>query len=537
MGFVGWIFSVHAAETVPPKIHHFTLIGVDTIKIGEAMDITVEARDKDDKVIPTYKGSVFFQASDYNATLPSQGKAIQFSEVDKWVKKLSKAVIFKKTGEQSLEVSDAVEDASGKKSIRVEASETTSTGNIEAITIITPENNAILSMGDLITVSGYGKKNSKLAIKLNGGDIATVIADENGLYSKTLPSLTQQSNIVVVELLDATNKVLTSSQVRFSLTNKDPIFNNLVITPATSVEIGTGITLTVEAEAGLTEVTVSIDGSVTVLKESGPGKYTGLTRAPAKSWVYAVNVNLKNALSQWVSKTGVVNLTVKDKAPAPVGKFLDVRTETRGTKVEFLFQVQNLPADLVKFKIAYGENPDSLSEQVITYEATKIVNGSGQYSWYIDKLEPKKYTFRIFGLKEDQSIISDFASDPVQITIWKPECSIGNVWEITVQTAPDSSTLSWSSVTGAISYNIYKYTAAGDAEFIKNTADTSYVLFLSSGSVLHEDFGLKALCDDATESADMTKVSKVQTGPSGVIAILVVISALLTVVLMRRRVS
>ncbi len=501
------------------------------------MDITVEARDKDDKIIPTYKGSIFFQASDYNATLPSQGKAIQFSDVDKGVKKLSKAVIFKKTGEQSLEVSDAVEDAAGKKNIRVETAETTNTWTMESLTIITPENNAILNMGDLITVSGYGKKNSKLAIKLNGGDIATVIADENGLYSKTLPSLTQQSNIVVVELLDATNKVLTSSQVRFSLSNKDPLFNNLVISPATSVEVSTGITLTVDAEAGLSEVTVSIDGSITSLKESGPGKYTGQTRAPAKSGIYGVNVSLKNALSQWISKTGVVNLTVKDKALVPVWKFMNVRTETIGTKILFSFKVENIPTDLVKFKIAYGENPDSLSEQVITYEANKILNGSGEYTWYIDTLQPKNYTFRIFWLKEDQTLISDFASEPIRITLWKPGCSIGNVWEISVNTTPDKSILSWSSVTGALSYNIYKYTAAGESEFIKNTTDTSYVLFIASGSLVHEDFGLKALCDDKTESADMTKVSKVQTGPGGMIAILIVISSLLGIVFMRRRVG
>ncbi len=528
---------VQAAETVPQKIHHFTLIWVDTIKIGEAMDITVEARDKDDKIIPTYKGSVFFQASDYNATLPSQGKAIQFSDVDKGVKKLSKAIIFKKTGEQSLEVSDAVEDAAGKKSIRVETAETTNTGTTESLTIITPENNSILNMGDLITVSGYGKKNSKLAIKLNGGDIATVIADENGLYSKTLPSLTQQSNIVVVELLDATNKVITSSQVRFSLSNKDPMFNNLIIAPSTNVEVSTGITLTVEAEPGLSEVSVSIDGSVTVLKESGAGKYTGQTRAPAKSGVYGVNVSLKNALSQWISKTGVVNLTVKDKALTPVWKFLNVRTETQWTKVVFSFGVENIPTDLVKFKIAYGENPDSLSEQVLTYETSKILNGSGEYIWYIDKLEPKKYTFRIFWLKADQALISNFASDPITLTLWKPGCSIGNVWEISVKTAADKSILSWSSVTGAISYNIYKFTAAGEGEFIKNTTDTSYTLFLSSWALIHEDFGLKALCDEKTESADMTKVSKVQTGPGGMIALLVVLSSLFAVVLMRKKVS
>ena len=138
-------------------------------------------------------------------------------------------------------------------------------------------------MGDLITISGYGKKNSKLSVKLNGTEIATVVADDNGLYSKTLPSLTQQSNIVVIDLLDATNKILSTAQVRFSLSNKDPIFTNLTISPGTSVESSTGVTFIVEAETGLPEVSVNLDGSVTPLKESTPGKYTGMTRAPIKA--------------------------------------------------------------------------------------------------------------------------------------------------------------------------------------------------------------------------------------------------------------
>ena len=258
-------------NTIPQKIHHFAVIGPDSTKVGEAIDITVEARDKDDKVIPTYRGSVFFQASDYNATLPSQGKAIQFSEGDKGVKKLSKAVIFKKVGDQSLEVSDALEDASGKKSIRVDAADTTpipsGSGSQEAVTIITPANNDILNMGDLITVSGYGKKNSKVNIKLNGSDIATITTDNNGLYSKTLPTLTQQSNIVVVELLDGTNKVMSTAQVRFSLSNTNPVLNSLTIAPNAMVEASTGITLTVDADPALSEVSITLDGSVILLRE------------------------------------------------------------------------------------------------------------------------------------------------------------------------------------------------------------------------------------------------------------------------------
>lgn len=62
----------------------------------------------------------------------------------------------------------------------------------------------------------------------------------------------------------------------------------------------------------------------------------------------------------------------------------------------FTFGVENIPTELSQFKIAYGENADSLSEQVITKSANEIVSSGGIYSWYIDKLEPKSYTFRIF---------------------------------------------------------------------------------------------------------------------------------------------
>lgn len=105
-----------------------------------------------------------------------------------------------------------------------------------------------------------------------------------------------------------------------------------------------------------------------------------------------------------------------------------------------------------------------------------------------------------------------------------------------MKTSADTSILSWLSVTGAVSYNIYKYTAAGDTEFLTNTKDTSYTVFLSSGAVVYEDFGIKALCDEKTESADLSKASKVQTGP-GMIAFLVIFSALLGIVFMRRKAS
>lgn len=179
------------------------------------------------------------------------------------------------------------------------------------------------------------------------------------------------------------------------MTDNSPVFTNLTIAPSTSVEASTPITLTVEAEPGLSEVAVNLDGSIVVLKEVNPGKYSIETPAPTKAGSYPLSVTLKNSLSQGTSKANVANLTVTEKI-AVQSKFTNVKTVTEGTKVIFTFGVENIPTELSRFKIAYGENADSLSEQVLTKETKEIVSSGGVYSWYIDKLEPKSYTFRIF---------------------------------------------------------------------------------------------------------------------------------------------
>ncbi len=79
------------SPTTSGKIHHFSIIAPPSAKVGEAIDITVEAKDKDDKTLTAYRGSIFFQSdTDFGATIPAQGKAIQFKESDNGVLKISK---------------------------------------------------------------------------------------------------------------------------------------------------------------------------------------------------------------------------------------------------------------------------------------------------------------------------------------------------------------------------------------------------------------------------------------------------------------
>lgn len=532
---VGIFGQIVFAADVLPKIHHFNIITVPTTKENEAIDVTVEAKDKDDKTISNYRGSVFFQStSDFTATLPAQGKSIQFKESDNGVLKLSKAIVFKHKGNQTLQVSDAVEDAEGVVTIKVDPADVagTTTGSGESITIITPENNSSVT-SDTITVSGKTKKNSKVSIKLNGVDVGTTQSLDSGIFTQTIPNITQSTNILTVSIFDGTNKVVGTAESRFTLADSGPKYYNTTIRPSNTVDAGSPVSLTIEAEPGLSEVSATIDGSVMVAKEVSSGKYNIDTIAPAHSGSYQVNIALKNSLSKIQSKQNAITLTVNEKAVvAP--NFKNVKIVTEGNKATFTFSVENITPEVTKFKIAYGENPDSLTEQVVTNEVEKIKNGSGEYTWYINNLTPKTYTFKIFGMKADGSLISNFSSEALNGTIGKNTCSIGNVGTIHTETGSGKSILSWDTITGAVSYNIYKINAAGEYSLLQNTKDNKYIIFLASGAIVHEDFGIKALCDDTTESPSASLASKVQTGP-GMIGFLVVLSGIIGILIIRRR--
>lgn len=138
-----------------------------------------------------------------------------FNESDNGSKKLSKAVTFKRTGNQKLTVNEAVEDAEGSITIRVDENTTpTSTGGTETVTITTPEKGSQIT-GNSVMVSGKTKKNSKVILILNAVEVATLVSDDTGIFTKNLTDITQATNILKVNVLDGNNSIIGSSEVSF----------------------------------------------------------------------------------------------------------------------------------------------------------------------------------------------------------------------------------------------------------------------------------------------------------------------------------
>lgn len=549
--------SVTATQTAG-KIHHFSIITVPTAKVGEAIDVTVEARDKDDKVLTSYRGSIFFQSdTDFGASLPAQGKAIQFKESDNGVKTFSKWVTFKRVGKQELAVTEATEDVGGSITITIEDAANTQpvTAN-EPITIAVPERGSTVTT-DTIMVSGKTKKNSNVSIKFNGKDSGVAKTDETGIYTYKLSGISQQENLITVSVLDGNNNVIGSTETQFGYAGRMPTYFNTSIKPGLEVQWGTGIVITVDAEPGLTSVFVLIDGTTLPAREDSPGKYTVSTVAPAKSWNYPIEVTLKNILAQTTNKPDAAMLTVLansipiitppiippvvestgsvETGEILVPQFKNVVTTMEGTKVNLNFSVDNIPPNTDKFKIVYGDTADTLSNEVLTFSLEKIRRPNGTYNWYIDNLPPKNYTFKIFWVAKDGTITASFVSDPITLTVGKQgACTIGNVSSVKATTLADKTVLSWDALPGAISYNVYRISASRDLELVENVKQNTYTIHLAPGTATYADFAVKALCDEKTESSTPAMASRVQTGPN-LLAILVLVAALGSVLLLRRK--
>lgn len=526
-------FVSAASDTVKLEI-----VSQDTTRVGEALDVTVRAVDKQGNTVTSYRGSIIFNTDNIADTVPSPGKTITFTPDMNGEKTFSKWLIFKKSGKQKLYVSDISEDIIGEKAITVDPASVEWSGSNETVTIITPENGTKI-LGDMVMLSGKTRKNSKISIILNGQNVGSVISDNNGLFTKNVTGITQDTNLMVVKLLDGSNMpIATSPEVKFGKASSAIGTYGLVISPSSTVEVSSPISITVEATPGLAELTLSIDGSILSTNETTSGKYSISTIAPQNPGSYKIEISQKDSLGQ-TKKTEsdtVLITTPKPVIPIPVVNptFKNVKTTTKGSKIMFDFGVDNPPEDLNSFKIAYGINADSLTQEVMTYSLEKIRSSSGSYAWYIDKIPVGTYTFKIFGQKKDGSLISWFVSESIVATLGKDSCTIGNVEWLQVQTDVSKSVISWSPITEAVSYNLYRVSPTGDYTLFQNTKQPTYTLFLSKWAIVYENFAVKALCDESTESKEYSSMSRVQTGPR-MIAILVIIAAIAWAFLMRRR--
>lgn len=308
-----WANIVLAAWTVD----HFQLETTKTTtKVGEAIDLTVSAVDKDNNKVSNYVWSILiFSESDTNAEFPGtaiKDNTYKFTAADQGKVKFENAIKFSANGKQDISVYDSENDAIlWKIEITVWAASTTTTTWNEDIKITYPENGTTIGT-DSIKVSGTTTKNHKVKVTLNWNKTFDATSNDSGIFEVQINWLSSGDSILKASVLDADGKSIgESSEVKISTESNAPKMNSVSISPEWEMDAGTEIAVEVLATAGLTEVNAIINDTVTKLEEKTDGKYTGTITAPTEAWAYNIDINLTDDLGHKTENKAVKSITVK----------------------------------------------------------------------------------------------------------------------------------------------------------------------------------------------------------------------------------
>ena len=513
---------VHAADAPADsgETDRLEVTAPATAKVGESVDITVKAVSKDGSVVKNYAGTIFIIVDNDNKATVPYAEGYTFINSDQGSKTFSKGLAFTKEGTFKVVVSDFDKPKiEGSVKVKVTAGTDTATSSgSELVTITSPDDGSTLGSSSF-SVVGTTKKNSKVQLFVNGTKALESQTDDKGGFVFQASKVDQAKNILSVKVLDGTNKIIgESTKVNVTIGSEGPAFTSAKLS-ADTAKAGDKITLTVQAAAGLKAVSATMAEAVTVLKEgTTPGTYTGEFTAPATAGQFPVDISLKNDLGKETVKTAAATLTVE----VPAVAFKNVKVETSDKKATFTFEVENEPTDLQKFQFTYSTGSGA-AKTALTSEKAKIKTASGAYTWYIGGLEIAKYDVTIAGVGADGKTLSGVTSEviPVDLALGSAgKCMINDVSGLKVTKQQDSSVLTWDAIPEAASYNVYKKTASGEFVMIESVPTNTYTIHITAGPVKYEDFSIKAVCADKTESAKFSPTTKVQTGPAQLILLL-----------------
>ena len=534
LSIISFVSTPFAPFAFADSADHFEIEAVKTAAVGEAIDITVKAVAKDGSIDKNYNGSIFiFVDKDSKATVPYGQDGYTFTSGDAGKKTFSKGLSFTKEGKMLVNIGDLVNTSlNGTYIIDVTPgswSPTTPSTLSEKISIISPESGTILS-SDSIEVVGTTKKNSKVQLWLSSSLITTVTSDDQGQFIASLKNITQSENILQVKVLDGNDKVIGESQKIVVKKWEDTwSIKNFSVKQGLSVEAKSSLDVSFEAQPKLSEVRVMLGDFVENFKETKDGVYEWKLVAPSATGSYDVSVTIKNDLGKSTTVPKAATLKViASTAPAKTeAKFENIKIEQQGSKLNFQFNVVNPPAELSKFKILYGTGKDALTTERITYDRSKIGSG-GLYTWYIDGVSPATYFVKVSALDKDGAEISGLISSIQEVAMTlnaagSQACIVGDVGGIKVISEKWVSIISWKSVENSKGYKVYKKSGSGELEFVADTKDPMYKIYIASGAIKYEDFAIKALCSDGkTLSPNIGMATKVQTGPGLMAAMLLI---------------
>lgn len=287
------------------------ILGKPEAKVGEALDITISAVDKNGEIVTDYTWDILvFSESDAEAEFPNDlaENSYTFIPANEGSVKFENAVRFNNSWVQDVYVYDLNnEDILWVAEVTISEDEVLQ--DVE-INILSPENGVTLGKNN-ITVSGTTQKNHQVRIIVNDQQDLFTTSNEEWLFEKDIENLQDGENTIQAYVLDADNeKIWESAKIGIKINSTAPEFKSITITPIGEIEAETEISIEVVSNAWLTNVTAIIDDVITKLAEQKDGIYMATTLAPKEAWEYGVDIVLVDEFANETRKDNAETLTI-----------------------------------------------------------------------------------------------------------------------------------------------------------------------------------------------------------------------------------
>ncbi len=432
---VGCVFSFCTTHASGVLDHFEVILGKEKASIGQALDITISAVDRNGEVVTDYTGDVLiFSESDAEAEFPNDlsENSYSFTLANEWSVKFENAVKFQNPWKQDIFVYD-LNDDSVLWVAEIDIVQEEIAQNIEVL-ILSPEVGVTHSKNSIV-VSGSSTKNHQITLILNTTEEFFTTTDTQGMFELQLDNLKDGVNSVQAMILDADNEVIGESEVvEFKVNATKPELKSIILSPNGEIEAESEISLQVVSNAWLMSVQVLIDDVISSLREEKDGIYIWTARAPAGEWTYPIDVMLKN---EFALETVVREATSIDVVPLP--ELLAPSPEEEEEEVEQEEVVEEAPTpdltirniDVVELKTKSVITWDAL-EDAVSYN---IYKKSDDDIHLIDTVTEAKYEIEITG---DEIVYEHFAIKAVGKDEVSGEELYGDISEMTkVKTGPE----------------------------------------------------------------------------------------------------
>lgn len=303
--FLSWFTGTFAA------VDHFQVtLYPDAAKTGEALDLTIEAVDRNNVVDTSYNWMVLiFSESDAEAELPIViwDWTYTFKAADQWKILFENGVRFTQAWTQNIYVYDFNDDTVFWYA-EVDITAIWDTIDIP-IEIISPENWLVI-WDNKIKVSGTTDKNHQVKIILNWTWEIITMTNDSGVFEREITNLIEWENSIYAQVLDANSNVAgTSSTIKIKVEKNAVALISARAIPE-EVDSESAYEIEVIATPWLREVQALVNDDIVQLTEADAWTYLAKTYAPKEEWIYKIDVILRDDLWREVRELGAASLKV-----------------------------------------------------------------------------------------------------------------------------------------------------------------------------------------------------------------------------------